>query len=345
MFDRLFSRRGKGLQHQADTAELAADFAIHASLEELIGLRLQARQLSLKQNVPASHLMAGNHVSHFKGRGMDYMESRGYQPGDDIRNMDWRITARTGRPHIKLFQEERQRPVMLMVDLNESMFFASRGRFKSAIAAQTAALLAWSANHKGDRVGGLLVNHEHHEIADRNGRKGVLALLQEITDRSAVIETSQPITADNAGRAGDSTRNQVSFNDGLKRLLRLSRPGSLVFLISDFLALNQDSRSLLSQLKKNRDLVAIQVLDQLEKRPPPPGLYHVTDGLQTYQLDTSNPQQVNHYQQLFQQHQQLLYEYCSQLGLPHIQIATHQNPLEVLKAVFARRSLFKGTRR
>jgi uncharacterized protein (DUF58 family) len=155
MFDRLFKRRGSG-QETARTVN--PEQAIHVTLDELINLRMQARHLSLHSKHPAMHAMSGNHVSHFKGRGMDYMESRIYQAGDDIRNMDWRVTARTGQPHIKLFQEERQRPVMIMLDYNPGMFFASQGRFKSVVASQAAALLAWSALNNGDRVGGLIIN-------------------------------------------------------------------------------------------------------------------------------------------------------------------------------------------
>ena len=101
---------------------------VHASSDELVRYRLQARDLRLDCRQPARSVITGAHASRFRGRGMDYLESRSYQPGDDIRSMDWRVTARTGRAHVKLYQEERERPVVVMADLGPGMFFGHRGR-------------------------------------------------------------------------------------------------------------------------------------------------------------------------------------------------------------------------
>ena len=114
---------------------------VHVSSDELVRYRLQARELKLTSRLPARSTITGGHASRFRGRGMDYLESRDYQPGDDIRSMDWRVTARTNRAHVKLYQEERERPVVVMVDLGPGMFFATQGAFKSVIAARAAALM------------------------------------------------------------------------------------------------------------------------------------------------------------------------------------------------------------
>src|SRR5471032_501120 len=125
---------------------------VHVNLDELIALRLRARRLARPAaRVGGSH--AATQVSRFRGRGVDYVESREYQPGDDIRQMDWRVTARSGRPHTKLFQEEREQSILLIIDTNPSMRFGTRARFKSVQAARTAALLAWASVQSGDRVG------------------------------------------------------------------------------------------------------------------------------------------------------------------------------------------------
>ena len=134
---------------QSDTDVLNA--ATRVTSRELIELRRHARKLDLTRRRPALAQLAGNHASRFRGRGMDYQESRAYQPGDDIRNMDWRVTARSGRAHTKLFQEERERPVVFCIDLGPSLFFATRGALKSVIAARAATLLAWAAAAQGDR--------------------------------------------------------------------------------------------------------------------------------------------------------------------------------------------------
>ena len=153
---------------------------VHASSDELVRCRLQARDLRLDSRLSARSAITGVHASRFRGRGMDYQESRVYQSGDDIRSMDWRVTARTGRAHVKLYQEERERPVVVMVDLGPGMFFATRGAFKSVIAARAAALIGWAAIQNGDRIGALLFNGGHHEIRPQGGQRGVLRLIREL---------------------------------------------------------------------------------------------------------------------------------------------------------------------
>ena len=335
MFDRLFKRRGSG---QETARAVNPQQAIHISLDELINLRMQARHLSLHSKRPAMHLMSGNHVSHFKGRGMDYMESRIYQAGDDIRNMDWRVTARTGQPHIKLFQEERQRPVMIMLDYNPGMFFASQGRFKSVVASQAAALLAWSALNNGDRVGGLIINHGHTEIADKVGKKGILALLHAIEKHSDPHEylQAQSLTPSKANEA-------ERFSEGLQRLVRLSRPGSLVFILSDFYQLDNASIKQLSLLKQHRDCVLIRLSDPLESTPPPANRYTVSNGEHQAVINTANQQQAEHYQQWFGSHHQQLRDVAHKLAMPLIELSSAQSPLDTLRKHFTSRSRVKAS--
>ncbi|MGF1528710.1 MAG: DUF58 domain-containing protein, partial [Candidatus Competibacterales bacterium] len=148
-------------------------------VDDLIELRQQAAAAALPRRQMAHSPRAGTVGSRFRGRGMDFQESRVYQPGDDIRTMDWRVTARTGRPHTKLYTEERERPVFCLVDFSPSMFFGSRRMFKSVAAAKLAALIAWATVAGGDRVGGFLFGGgEHLEFPPRGGRRGVLPLLQ-----------------------------------------------------------------------------------------------------------------------------------------------------------------------
>ncbi len=155
----------------------------YAELEDLIALRFPARQLRLARRNRALSVLAGPNKSNFRGRGIDFEEVRSYQPGDDIRSIDWRVTARTGSAHTKLFREERERPVLVAVDQRSSMFFGSSHCFKSVLAAQLASLLAWSALDGGDRVGGLVFNDAgHREIRPRRSRKTVLALLSQVAE-------------------------------------------------------------------------------------------------------------------------------------------------------------------
>nr|WP_241480308.1 DUF58 domain-containing protein [Legionella norrlandica] len=123
-----------------------------AELSELIDLRRYVHSVHYKPQGRA--LRSGNHISKFRGRGMDFAEVRNYQAGDEIRHMEWRVTARTGRPHVKIYQEERERPVIMLVDFNPSMIFGTKIAFKSVVAARLASLLAWTVIKQGDRVGG-----------------------------------------------------------------------------------------------------------------------------------------------------------------------------------------------
>ena len=133
-----------------------ADKGVRLTIDELLALRREAMALDLSSNYRVSSTLAGGYRSKFRGRGMDFDEVRLYQPGDDIRNIDWRVTARTGKPHTKLFREERERPVFLLLDQSKHLFFGSRVAFKSVIAARAASLLIWASITAGSRIGGVL---------------------------------------------------------------------------------------------------------------------------------------------------------------------------------------------
>src|SRR5262245_26271451 len=143
---------------------------LFVEIEELIALQRLVKRAFLYPEGRGFRVQ-DNHQSPVRGRGMDFSEVRGYQPQDDIRRMDWRVTARTGRPHIKVYQEERERPVVFLVDFSASMYFGTRIAFKSVVAARLAALLAWTVNQQGDRVGGLLYSANLHKELPPKGRE------------------------------------------------------------------------------------------------------------------------------------------------------------------------------
>lgn len=306
------------------TSEALLNSATQVTLPELIGLQRYARSLDLTRKQPARAQLAGNHYSRFRGRGMDYQESRSYQPGDDIRNMDWRVTARAGRPHTKLFQEERERPVVVFLDLNPSLFFASQGALKSVVAARAAALLGWTAAKQGDRIGALLFNGGHHELKPRNGHRGALHLMH------ALVEQTDPLK----GLAAQP--HPGGLNEALKRLRRIVRPGSLVFLLSDFYGLDEASDDHLLRLRRHNDLAAIQVVDPLELAPPPPGRYGVTDGRHHGILDTRSGKGRAQYRDYFQKHHRLLNEMMRKRSIPLLQLSTTDNVCTAMQLHFGR---------
>jgi len=294
----------------------AAGDGIHLTAAELIALRPRCHALRLPMRQAAASALAGAYRSRFRGRGVDFLESRNYQPGDDIRNMDWRVTARTGRAHTKVFQEERERPVLVVLDAGPSLFFGTRTRLKSVAAGQFAAAVAWSAVRRGDRIGGFLfAPGRHRELRPAGGRRGAMRMIQ------GLVDWLEP------GIAGQGEAEPLSA--ALERVRHAVRPGSLVVVVSDFFSLDEACNRHLSRLRQHNDVIGCQVLDAAEYRLPP-GRYPISDGRQAAILDTGlrDPghryqsmglEHVNEPRRLFQKHQ------CGWLTLH-----TDDDPVDVL---------------
>ena len=296
---------------------------VHVSSDELVQCRLQARELRLDSRRPARSAITGGHASRFRGRGMDYLESRAYQPGDDIRSMDWRVTARTDSAHVKLYQEERERPEVDMLDLGPGMFFATRGAFKSVIAARAAALIGWAAIQNGDRIGAFLFNGGHHELRPLGGQRGVMRLIRQL------VAATDPATA----LASQHVEAQTGhLNAALLRLHRVARPGSLVFILSDFYTIDTDTRRHLQRLRAHNDIVACQIVDAVELAPPPAGCYAITDGAETGLLDTRSSTRRRAYADYFAEHHQQVRTLMQQCAVPLQRIATTDDVAQALRS-------------
>ena len=277
------------------------------------GLPLHAGRIVARQT--------GDYQSPFKGRGMEFDESRLYQPGDDIRNIDWRVTARSGKTHTKLFREERERPVFLWVDFRRPMFFATRGCYKAVVAARLASLLAWSAIQYGDRVGALIfAEADHYELKPQRGRTAVLRFIRQLVRHPAWRNhQAHAIDPEAGGRA-------------LARLQRVVRPGSLVFLVSDFRDLHERADSQLIRLSRNTDLVMVMVHDPLERELPPPGQYPVSDGRNELLLDTFAQAAVERYRRRFLERCERLQLMARRNGIRFLTCGTQEEPLAALQA-------------
>lgn len=301
---------------------VAAQDLTTVSLSALINLAKAATGLKL-QHTAIKSMQSGGYVSRFKGRGMEFDEARLYQPGDDIRRIDWRVTARTGSPHTKIFREERERPVFIAVDNRPPMHFATRGVFKSVQAAKLAALIAWAADSQGDRVGGQLFSrHQCQEIKPQNGKLAVLRFLNLLVSGSTA---NAPVTE------MANSEPTLSLDNVLARLIQHTRPGNRVYIISDFRGMNPKVEQHLIRLARHCEVVLIMVYDTLESNLPVKGRYRFTDGERDRVVDSGDAARLTAYQQRFAAHQQYLEKLAQKIGMAFIHCTTQSDPISRLR--------------
>lgn len=245
---------------------------IHTNLRSLLALRHRARDLKLFSRQPARSLLFGETRSRFRGRGMEFEEVRRYQPGDDIRTIDWRVSARTGKPHTKLFCEERERPVHILVDQRNSMFFGSSSKFKSVLAAELASALAWAALAGSDRIGGQIIGDEREsDIRARRNKQAVLKFIHDLHDLNLALPT-----------AASSSRSLALT---IEECRRLTRPGTAIFIISDFQDIDENAERELATLGRSTDITLIRVYDPLELKLPNLSELAISDGVNRATID------------------------------------------------------------
>ncbi len=295
--------------------------AVAVNLVELVALSNNARQLRLRPRVArARH--GGQYISRMRGRGMEFDESRLYQPGDDVRNIDWRVTARTGKTHSKVFREERERPVLISVDARQPMFFATKGRFKWVQAARLAGLLAWTTHQAGDRVGGEIhAEGGFAEFRPSHGKQTVLRFIKSLVD----VEPSAGVDA-----------APQSMEKVFRRMRRTAHPGSLVIFISDFRGFDEASERQLARIARHNDVLLLHVYDWLEASLPQRGHYRLGDGKRTLELDTGKAALRASYHLQYQQRIERLQKLCRQQHMTWLQCATDDDPALVLRNVFGK---------
>lgn len=249
---------------------------------------------------------------------MEFDESRPYAPGDDARHLDWRVTARTARPHTKLFREERERPVLLAVDYRATMRFATRGLFKTVVAARMAALLAWRAEQEGDKVGGCIFSEQGIlEVKPERGRKAVLRWLDRLVEQAA-LEGSSAVTQE----AG------LALRQALIHLPLHARPGSLVFILSDFRQMDAQGWLSLSRLSRHSEVVLVFIHDPMEERLPL-GRFNFACGRRQITLCTDERVQTLH-TAAFTQRKTEIQQFALRHRIRFLVCSTRDEPLSVL---------------
>lgn len=259
---------------------------VHITLGELLALRPAGLRVLSDNRRPVQSAMPGAVRSPARGSGIEFVEVRPYQAGDDIRSIDWRVSARTGKPFTKLYAEERERPVYIAVDQRVNMYFGSGAVFKSVFAARLAALIGWSALAEGNRVGGVVMSESLQRVRSAGTRKSFVQLLQ------SVVKANSSLHAQSQHSAG--------INKLLKECLLNTSTGTTVSIISDFHDVGSESLQSLTALGRNRKLVLLKINDPLEMTLEAVGSVGISDGLETARVLVSRRQQrsFNHSQAL-----------------------------------------------
>lgn len=289
---------------------------VHVTLEELLAQRRYVPLLSFDSIGFSKTEGIGQHRSPFRGRGMEFDEVRIYHPGDDIRMIDWRVTARTGKTHTKLYREERDRPVLFLGDFRPRMHFGTRKAFKSVIAARILSALAWASRENGDKIGGILMSSEHYfKIAPHRQMRRLMEVF------NAVVST--------ANDEGEAKGKKLS--EALSELRRVAKNGGRVYIISDFYDFDEESKKHLTYINQHCDVVCIQIFDPLEEEPPPPGSYRISDGKKMMTIHTDDPVWRAEYEKMFMEPRKQLEHFCISRHIIYIPLRTNEDIAQVVR--------------
>lgn len=289
------------------------------SLAELVRLKNSVRGIKRPRGGVVKAPMSGGNMSRALGRGLDFSEVREYQPGDDVRSIDWKVTARSGRTHTKIYHEERERPFLIAVDLRSNMRFATRVAFKSVIAARLAAMLAWSAASQRDRVGGIVFDNSRvNEIRPAAGTRGVTRLLNAVVSAQSMD-----------GAASVS----LPFEDIFHHLRRTAHTGSSIVMLSDFYGFEAGGNKAASQMTEHNHVVACRIYDVLEKKLPPPARYTITDGIEKGVIDTTTHAKRLAYEERFTHRSSVLNQAFTSRSSHYVDCSTTESLIAVARNI------------
>jgi uncharacterized protein (DUF58 family) len=282
----------------------------YVDLSDLLALRFRPlAEPRLASSVVS--VRGGTRLSRQRGRGIDFSEVRLYQPGDDVRTIDWRVTARKSVPHTKVFREERERLTLLVVDQSQSMFFGSRLRLKSVAAAEFAGMAAWRAIRHHDRVGAVIIGNR--ALAIHKPYRNIKPLARLLGDLAGCNQALRP---------GDALPDAAHLADALLRLRRLARSHYRIYMVSDFARHHALWRDAFRALGRHNEVVAIRVFDPLERDLPPADRYTVTDGAQRWEFDAGDRRLRERYRTRFDAGVLAFETLCRESRVPFAALAT-----------------------
>ncbi len=322
-------------EHKAFSFEELSAKGAFTDVRTLLQLRFIAKDLKLAPNKESRASLSGTARTRFRGRGMEFEEVRVYQPGDDIRTIDWRVTARTQTPHTKIFREEKERPTFLAIDQRSSLFFGSQRCFKSVLAAHIASIIGWASLENSDRVGGLIFGDKtQKDIRPRRSKHAVLELIHHLNDYNQALNPN--LATNNTEHS--FKRKTVTTLKMLEDIRRLAKPGSAVFIISDFHDYTPQCDEILYLLSRHCDVTLIQVLDPLEQTLSTlnhsSGLLDVTDGEQRLQIAANDKTLQQQYCQRFEDRQQSIIRQCRRLKINLFTFNTAENENNKIQQIF-----------
>ena len=280
----------------------------------------RVRKVEIKTKGLTKHVFAGEYHSAFKGRGMAFSEVRGYEYGDDVRNIDWNVTARTGDPYVKVFEEERELTVMLLIDISASSFFGTKSVFKSELITELSAILAFSAMTNNDKVGAILFSDKIEKyLPPKKGRQNILRIIRELIH----------VTPEQSG---------TNLNDALVYLKNIEKKRSIVFILSDFMDDNYEQA--LSIASKRHDIIGVKVVDDAERKLPDVGLMAVQDaetGVKRI-IDTSDFRLRKHWEDTYVARDHAFKQTFAKSKADALTIHTEDDYVKALQLFFKNRS-------
>jgi len=298
--------------HTHKDASHSHNDGVYVQLNDLVRLQHKASGFSFLPRQPVHSILSGRHASKLRGRGLNFEELRNYLPGDDTRNIDWKVTARTRTPYVRVYTEEKDRTVWLLIDQRVGMFFGSKKRMKSVVAAEVAAISAWRVLSVGDRVGALVFNDSDISvIPPHRSRERVMQILKQVVEKNQAL---------NAG--ADSKPDAGKLNEVLKQVGILARHDCLVCLITDGDGINTETRKYISRLSEHNDVLTAFIFDPLERDMPAAGRLRFADGEGQLEADTSDKKLRRAFQSEFEQRLEWMQSASRRFSIPVLSLQT-----------------------
>lgn len=304
------------------------DEGVYVSLNELLKFGVMPKNFNIRPNAAVLSKLSGRHSSKMRGRGMDFSEMKQYVQGDDTRNMDWKATRRTGKPYIRVYNEERDRNVWLVVSQMNSMFFGSKERVKSVSAAHTAALFAFKALEMGDRVGAVVYNNEEVKFFKATSSKNsVVQIMTEIEKQNHLLHASNTNNA------------KGNLSKSLKILSSLAKHDDLVVLIGDGRAMDEETRKHITRINMHNDVLGVLVYDPMEEKIVESSSLFFTDGSETVDVDSTDKQFIQNYAARLGARKEKMQQLSQKNALPVLSVSTE---FPVLDQLYEQLSLSRG---